>query len=122
MISYQSLLLIVMTMNDDKIFSLHRNSWTQPWLLYFMTGPEKTGLIYIKYTYSYYGAYLSFYTLYLISVNFNEQLRIICTCDRICINILCLEWKLFNFKNSKFAQILHVDKTCFLRPGHKFTI
>ena len=37
----------------------------------YVTGPEKTGLIYIKYTYSYYGAYLSFYTLYLSSVNFN---------------------------------------------------
>ena len=22
------------------------------------------------------------------------------------------------FKNSKFGQILHLDKTCFLRPGH----
>ena len=53
-----------------------------------MTGPEKTGLIYIKYTYSYYGAYFSFY---LNSVNFNEQLRIFCTYDKICINILCLE-------------------------------
>ena len=29
----------------------------------YVTGPEKTGLIYIKYTYSYYGAYLSFYTI-----------------------------------------------------------
>ena len=83
-----------------------------------MTGPEKTGLIYIKYTYSYYGAYLSFCTLYLNSVNFNKQLRIFFTCDKICSNILCLEKKLFNSKNSKFAQILHVDKTCFLRPGH----
>ena len=83
-----------------------------------VTGPEKTGLIYIKYTYSYYGPYLSFYTLYLNSVNFNKQLRIFCICDKICINILCLEQKLFNFKSSKFAQTSHVDKTCFLRPGH----
>ena len=81
-----------------------------------VTGPEKTGLIYIKYSYSYYGAYLSFYTLYL---NFNEQLRIFCTRDKICINIL---WKLFNFKNSKFAQISRVDKTCFLRPSHIYII
>ena len=86
-----------------------------------VTGPEKTGLICIKYTHSYYGAYLLLqYTLHLNSVNFNEQLRIFCTCDKMYINILCLELKLFNFKNSKFAQILHVDKTCFLRPGHKF--
>ena len=56
-----------------------------------VTGPEKTGLIYIKYTYSYYGAYLSLYTLYLNSENFNEQLRIFCSCDKIRINILCLE-------------------------------
>ena len=47
----------------------------------FVTGPEKTGLIYIKYTYSYYCVYLSFFTFYLNSVNFNEQLRIFCTCD-----------------------------------------
>ena len=82
-----------------------------------MTGPDKTDLIYIKYTYSYYGAYLSFYTLYLNSVNFNKQLRIFFTSDKICNNILCLEKKLY-FKSSKFAQILHVDKTYFLRPGH----
>ena len=101
--------------NKDKKLFGHFLRWD-----IYVTGPEKTGLIYIKYTYSYYGAYLSFYILYLISINFNEQLRIFCTCDRICTNILCLEQKLFNFKNSKFAQILHVDKTCFLRPGHIF--
>ena len=28
------------------------------------------------------GAYLSFYTLYLNSVNFNEQLRIFCVAER----------------------------------------
>ena len=54
----------------------------------YVTGPEKTGLIYIKYTYSYYGAYLSFYTLYFNSVSFNEQLRVLCTNDKICIDIL----------------------------------
>ena len=59
-----------------------------------MTRPEKTGLMYIKYTYSYYGAYFLFYTLYLNSVNFNEQLRSFCTCDKICIDILSLEQKL----------------------------
>ena len=65
------------------------NDWNS--LPQFVTGHEKTGLIYIKYTYSYYGAYLSFYTLYLNSVNFNEQLRIFYTCDKHSINILCLE-------------------------------
>ena len=60
-------------------------------LLKYVTGPEKTGLIYIKYTYSYYGAYLLFYTLYLNPVNFNAQLRIFCTYDKMCNNMLCLE-------------------------------
>ena len=60
-------------------------------LIINVTGPEKTGLIFIKYTYSYYGAYLSFNTLYLNSVNFNEQLRSFCTCDKMYMNILCLE-------------------------------
>ena len=57
----------------------------------YVTRPEKTGLIYIKYSYSYYGAYLLFYTLYLNSVNFDEQLRVFCTYDKIFNNILCLE-------------------------------
>ena len=83
-----------------------------------MTRSEKTGLIYIKYTYSYYGAYLSFYTIYFNSVNFNEQLRIFYTYDKIFINTLSSQQELLNFKNSKFAQILRVDKTCFLRPSH----
>ena len=89
-----------------------------------MTGHEKTGLFYIKYIYSHYGAYLSFYTLYLNSVNFNKQLRIFFTCDKICNNVLCLEKKLFNFKSSKFVQILHVDKTCFLMQarGHIYRL
>ena len=38
--------------------------------------------------------------------------------DKISNNILCLEKKLMNFKNSKLGQILHVDKIRFLRPGH----
>ena len=84
-----------------------------------MTGPEKTSLIYAKYTYSYYGEYLSFYTLYFFnSVNFNKQLRNFCTYDEICINLLSSQQELSSFKYSKFGQILRVDKTCFLRPGH----
>ena len=47
---------------------LHQNA--------YMTGPEKTDLIYIKYTYSYYSAYLSLHSLYLNSVSFTEQLEI----------------------------------------------
>ena len=56
---------------------------------------------------------------YLDSVNFNEQLRIFCTCDKNCIDIATVfRIEVIDFKNSKFAQILYVDKTCFLRPGH----
>ena len=36
----------------------------------YVTGPEKTGLIYAKYTHSYYGAYLFLCSCYLISVSF----------------------------------------------------
>ena len=86
----------------------------------YVTGPEKTGLIYIKYTYLYYGEYLSFYTLYFNPVNFNKQLRNFCTYDEICINIPSSQQELSSFKYSKFGQILCVDKTCFLRPGHIF--
>ena len=70
---------------------LHNGKFTCILNSLYVTGPEKTGLMYTKYTYSNYGAYLSFYTLYLNSVNFNEQLRIFCTCDIICYDMLCLE-------------------------------
>ena len=42
----------------------------------YVTRPEKTGLIYTKYTYSYYGPYLLFCVSYAISVNCFEFLRI----------------------------------------------
>ena len=42
----------------------------------YVTGPEKTGLIYTKYTYLYYGAYLFFRVCYPNSVSFIEFLRI----------------------------------------------
>ena len=38
----------------------------------YVTGPEKTGLIYTKYTYLYYGAYLFFRVYYPNSVSFIE--------------------------------------------------
>ena len=46
--------------------------------------PEKTGLIYTKYTYSYYGAYLFFCVSYPDSV----FLRILCIYDELSIKIL----------------------------------
>ena len=47
-------------MKDTNISVLHQG--TVLGCIPYVTGPEKTGLIYIKHTY--YGAYLSFYTLY----------------------------------------------------------
>ena len=55
----------------------------------YVTGPEKTGLIYIKYTYVYYGVYLLLYKSYPDSVSFIEFLRIFCMYDEICVGILC---------------------------------
>ena len=83
-----------------------------------MTGPEKTGLIYIKYTYLHYGTYLLFYKSYPISVSFIEFLRIVCIYDEISVGILCNKNELLNLKDQNLGQILSVDKTCFLRPGH----
>ena len=83
-----------------------------------MTGPDKTGLIYIKYTYAYYGAYLLFYKSYLNAVSFIEFLKRFCIYDEICVGILCNKNELQNLKDRNLGQILSVDKTCFLRPGH----
>ena len=55
----------------------------------FVTGPEKTGLIYTKYIYSYYGAYLFFCARYAISVNCIEFLKILCIYDEIRDEMLC---------------------------------
>ena len=55
----------------------------------YVTGPEKTGLIYTKYTYSYYGAYLFFRVCYPHFVSFIEFLRILCLYKEIYVKILC---------------------------------
>ena len=83
-----------------------------------MTGSGKTGLIYTKDTCLYYGTYLLFYMCYLKSVNFIEFLMDFCIYDNILGTVQIIDKKLVNFKLSKSGQILHVDKTCFLRPGH----
>ena len=54
----------------------------------YVTGPEKTGLIYTKYIYSYYGTYLLFFECYPISVSCIEFLRILCIYDEICVKML----------------------------------
>ena len=53
-----------------------------------VTGPEKTGLIYTKYTYLYYGAYLFFRVCYPNSVSFIEFLRSLCLYQEICVKML----------------------------------
>ena len=53
-----------------------------------VTGPEKTGLIYTKYTYSYYVAYLFFCVCYPNSISFIEFLRILCPYQEICVKML----------------------------------
>ena len=55
----------------------------------YVTEPEKTGLIYIKYTHPYYGIYLFFCVRYLNSVSFIEILRIFCIYGEIVSKIVC---------------------------------
>ena len=83
-----------------------------------MTGPGKTGLIYTKYTCSYYDSYLLLCICYPKSVSFIEFLMDFCIYDDILDKIGIANKKLLHFKLSKSGQILHVDKTCFPRPGH----
>ena len=52
------------------------------------------------------------------SVNFIEFLRDFCIYDDILDTIQITDKTLLHFKLSKSGQILHVDKTCFPRPGH----
>ena len=84
----------------------------------YVTGPGKTGLIYTKYTCLYYNMYLFFCMCYPKSVYFIEFLMDFCIYDDILLMIHVINKKLLHFKLSKSGQILHVDKTCFLRPGH----
>ena len=88
----------------------------------YVTGPGKTGLIYAKYTCLYYGMYLLFCMCYPHSVNFTEFLMDYCIYDDILNMIQTTDKKLLPFKLSKSGQILHVDKTCFPRPGHIYAI
>ena len=79
-----------------------------------MTGPEKTGLIYTKYTYSYYGAYLfSVHAIHILLVLLNFTHIIIMK-----FVLKCYQDEILHFKDQNLGQNLHVDKTCFLRPGH----
>ena len=53
----------------------------------YVTGPEKTGLIYIKYTCSYYGTYLVLWIGYSHSVSFIEFTIDFCILDKNCVII-----------------------------------
>ena len=54
-------------------------------------GPERIGLIYTKYTYSYYGIYLLFYMCYAKSINFIESLMDFSIFDDILDTILIID-------------------------------
>ena len=64
-----------------------------------MTGPEKTGLIYTKYTYSYYGGYLLFCVCYPITVSCIAFLRILCIYGEICVTILRYQDEILDLKD-----------------------
>ena len=74
------------------------------WLSEFVTGPEKTGLIYAKYTCSYYGTYLVFWMCYSQSVSFIESPIDFCMHDKTCVIIQSTIKKVL-----QLGQILHVD-------------
>ena len=84
----------------------------------YVTEPGKTGLIYTKYTCLYYCMYLLFCMCYPKSVNFIVYLMDFCMYDDILDMIQITNKKLLHFKFLKSGQSLHVDKTCFPRPGH----
>ena len=88
-----------------------------------VTGPEKTGLIYTKYTYLHYGNYLLFCRGHIKSVSsFGLVMEF---CIIIMMKMLLQYWvktKLSHFKVTKLGQILCVGKTAFLRPVHNYVI
>ena len=90
-----------------------------------MTGPGKTGLIYKKYTCTYYGTYIS-PVLYicamqslLVLLNFTWISAYYYNLnDDFLDTIQITDKKLLHFKLSKLDQIICVDKTVFSRPTH----
>ena len=65
----------------------------------YVTGPEKTGLIYTKYTYLYYGTYLLSCVRYPISVSCIGFFRIVCIYDEVCVKMLCCEVEILHLKD-----------------------
>ena len=64
-----------------------------------VTGPEKTGLIYTKYTHSHFAAYLFFCVCYSISVSYIEFCRIFCIYDEMCVEMLCCYNEILHLKD-----------------------
>ena len=64
----------------------------------YVTGLEKTGLIYTKYTYSYYGAYLFFSICYPNSVSFIAFLRILCIYDEFVLKCYVAKMRYYILK------------------------
>ena len=86
----------------------------------YMTRHEKTGLMYTKYTSSYYGTYLLYCLRYYNSLNCIRLPITCCINDRNCIRLQVLLMKLFKFKIYKCGQILCAHKPYFLMPGHNY--
>ena len=99
-------------------YGIYLHTYIHTYIHTYVTGPGKTGLIYTKYTCLYYGTYLLFCMCYQKSVNFIEFLMDFCIYDYILKTIGVTDKTLLHVKLSKPGQILHVDKTCFPRPGH----
>ena len=86
-----------------------------------VTRPEKTSLIYAKYTYSYYSTYLS-PILYKLQLP-NLQVLLNSLWNAAYMMKLLLQYSmntkvLATFEVSNLDQILRVDKTDFLMPSH----
>ena len=87
-----------------------------------INGLSVIGLIYAKYTSSYYDAYRLFCMSYIKSVSFTEFLiDTIYLNDESFVTILSKDTRLLYFKVSKLGKILCVDKTGFSSPVYYIT-
>ena len=80
---------------------------------------EKTGLMYTKYTSSYYRMYLHYCIRSTKSVNCIRFPMKSCINGENCAGITCVYMKLFSFEIQKCGKILCAHKPYFLMPGHK---
>ena len=87
-----------------------------------MTGPGKTGLIYTKYNFVHIMAPISCSVCAiqnLLVVLNSSWISAYTVYDDNLDTILITDKTLLHSKPLKSGQISHVDKTGFLRPGHK---